>query len=98
VTRSLVSLPEPEAHLSVRGLSVMPSGEKAPILRNISFEVGPGQALGVIGRSGSGKSTLARALVGYWAPFSGEIRLGARRSTSTILSDWGDTSGISLRR
>jgi ABC-type protease/lipase transport system fused ATPase/permease subunit len=38
--------------------------------------VKPGEALGVIGRSGSGKSTLARALVGYWPPFAGEIRLG----------------------
>jgi ATP-binding cassette subfamily C protein len=45
-------------------------------LRNVTFQLRPGQALGVIGRSGSGKSTLARALLGYWPPAGGEIRLG----------------------
>ena len=73
---SRTPLPEPQAHLEVRGLTVLPAGGKAPTLCNISFKVKPGEALGVIGRSGSGKSTLARALVGYWLPFAGEIRLG----------------------
>jgi PrtD family type I secretion system ABC transporter len=73
---SRTTLPEPQAHLEVRHLTVLPAGAKAPTLCNISFELKPGEALGVIGRSGSGKSTLARALVGYWLPFAGEIRLG----------------------
>lgn len=29
----------------------------------------------MIGNSGSGKSTLARALLGYWTPMVGEVRL-----------------------
>jgi PrtD family type I secretion system ABC transporter len=69
-------LPIPRAHLTATGLTVTPPGSKAPVLRNLSFEVTPGHALGVIGRSGSGKSTLARALLGYWSPTSGEVRLG----------------------
>jgi PrtD family type I secretion system ABC transporter len=73
---SRTTLPEPRAHLVIRGLTILPPGSSAPTLRNISFEVKPGEALGVIGRSGSGKSTLARALVGYWQPAAGEIRLG----------------------
>ena len=70
------ALPVPKAHLSVRGLTVLPPGATAPSLRALSFELKPGEALGVIGRSGSGKSTLARALLGYWPPATGEIRLG----------------------
>jgi ATP-binding cassette subfamily C protein len=45
-------------------------------LQQISFEVRPGEALGIIGNSGSGKSTLARAITGLWPPTLGEIRFG----------------------
>jgi ATP-binding cassette subfamily C protein len=69
------SLPAPKARFSVKALTVYPPGEKAPALRSVSFEVNPGQAIGVIGPSGSGKSTLARALTGVWTPVSGTIRL-----------------------
>lgn len=72
----LTDLPTPKASLSVKALTVIPAGERVPTLRNISFELRPGQALGVIGRSGSGKSTLARALSAYWPLAAGEIRLG----------------------
>ncbi len=75
-TPARTALPLPKAHLVVRGLAVMSPGAKAPTLRGIGFELTPGHALGVIGRSGSGKSTLARALLGYWPPVAGEIRLG----------------------
>ncbi|WP_348524999.1 type I secretion system permease/ATPase [Pararhodobacter sp. SW119] len=74
--KTRTSLPVPKAHVLLRGLTVLPPGSNAPTLRNISLEVKPGEALGVIGRSGSGKSTMARALVGYWPPAAGEIRLG----------------------
>ena len=70
------ALPTPHARLKAKGLTVIPPGERAPVLRNISFTMEPGQALGVIGRSGSGKSTLARALAGFWPIAAGEVRLG----------------------
>ncbi len=46
-----------------------------PALRNLSFNLPAGEALGVIGPSGSGKSTLARALVGVWPAVTGTMRL-----------------------
>ena len=70
------ALPTPHARLKAKGLTVIPPGERVPVLRNISFTMEPGQALGVIGRSGSGKSTLARALAGFWPIAAGEVRLG----------------------
>ena len=71
-----IMLPEPEAHLSARGLTVVPPGRRLPVLRNIGFDLAPGTALGVIGCSGSGKSALARALAGRWPLAAGEVRLG----------------------
>jgi ATP-binding cassette subfamily C protein len=73
---SRTALPRPEARLVVSNLSTVTGEDRHPILRAISFELEPGQALGVIGRSGSGKSTLARAIVGLQSAATGEIRLG----------------------
>ncbi len=70
-----MELPKPKAKLSVQSLTIVPPGEKRASLRNVSFEVQPGQAVGVIGPSGSGKSTLARALTGVWRPAGGSVRL-----------------------
>ena len=70
-----MALPRPKSLLEASGLTVTAPGEQVPLLRMISFQLEPGQALGVIGPSGSGKSTLARALTGVWKPVAGKIRL-----------------------
>jgi len=46
-----------------------------PVLRDISFDVRPGEVLGVLGHTGSGKTTLARLLLRLYEPQSGSIRL-----------------------
>lgn len=69
------ALPQPTARLEVKGLAVIPPGDKAPQLRGVNFRVEPGQAIGVIGPSGAGKSTLAKALTGAWRPAAGTIQL-----------------------
>ncbi|WP_306152278.1 type I secretion system permease/ATPase [Roseovarius sp. MMSF_3281] len=70
-----MALPTPRARLRVEGISVIPPGTRHPTLRQVSFELSPGQALGVIGPSGSGKSTLAQALTGAWPAVAGTVRL-----------------------
>ncbi|WP_171173206.1 type I secretion system permease/ATPase [Ruegeria sp. HKCCD8929] len=69
------ALPVPKAAFEAKGLTVVPPGAKGPTLRNVSFRMAPGEAIGVIGKSGSGKTTLAKALLGLWPPAAGEIRL-----------------------
>jgi len=70
-----MALPRPRAHLSVRGVTVVPPGEAQASLRMINFELAPGRAVGVIGPSGAGKSSLARTVIGAWSPAAGKVRL-----------------------
>lgn len=77
--KARVSLPAPTGTLSlVEVTKLMPGGAqrgRPQILEQISFDLEPGDVLGVIGNSASGKSSLARLLVGIWQPDSGEVRL-----------------------
>lgn len=47
-------------------------------LQNISFDVKPGEVLGVLGRNGAGKSTLLKLLTGVLMPDSGDIHIEGR--------------------
>jgi lipopolysaccharide transport system ATP-binding protein len=47
-------------------------------LRNVSFDVGPGESLGIIGSNGAGKSTLLRLICGLGRPTTGEVHVRGR--------------------
>jgi NitT/TauT family transport system ATP-binding protein len=63
-----------DAAFAFDGVSLDLSGR--PILRDVSFGVGRGEVVCVIGASGSGKTTLLRLLAGLLMPTAGNVRLG----------------------
>ena len=64
------------------GLPFRPK-EEHWVLRHVSFDVRPGDALGVIGVNGAGKSTLLKLITGTLQPTEGEVHV--RGSVSAIL-------------
>ena len=50
--------------------------DEPPVLEEISFKVGPGSRVAIVGPSGSGKSTLANLVLRFWDTTHGEVRLG----------------------
>ena len=65
--------------LSVSGITKRFGGVVAN--QNISFQVAPGELVGIIGPNGAGKSTLFDVVAGIERPDAGEVRLEERRLT-----------------
>ncbi|GGA68741.1 ABC transporter ATP-binding protein [Arenimonas soli] len=59
--------------LSIRRLSCAYAGQ--PAVRELDLDLGPGELGCLLGPSGCGKTTLLRAIAGFHAPASGELRL-----------------------
>jgi ATP-binding cassette subfamily C protein EexD len=70
-----MQLPSPEGLVSLEGVTVAPPGQRNAVISNISFNVSPGDVVGIIGPSAAGKSTLARAILGIWPAMGGKVRL-----------------------
>lgn len=70
-----MALPAPKGQITFEQVSAGPPGQRGATLHLVSFQLGSGEVLGVLGASGSGKSTLARVLVGVWPTLGGTVRL-----------------------
>ena len=62
-----------EGHYRFRDVTYTFPGASGPILRNLSFEITPGEHTVITGPSGCGKSTLVRMFLGFVDPQAGEV-------------------------
>lgn len=63
-------------------------------LRDISFQIKPGETFGIIGSTGSGKSTIAQLLLRFYDASSGEIRICGRSIKSFSLPELRNMFGV----
>ncbi|KAF8192829.1 P-loop containing nucleoside triphosphate hydrolase protein [Mycena galopus ATCC 62051] len=93
--------------LVVQNLSARYSQESPDVLHDISFEVKPGERIGIVGRTGSGKSSLTLALlraiitegsVSYDGMVTSSINLDALRSKITIIPQMPELISGTLRQ
>jgi ATP-binding cassette, subfamily C, bacterial len=87
--RGSLPLPCRNNRLHVDRLVYIPPEAERPALRGVSFDIEPGEVLGVIGPSGAGKSTLARLIVGATEPTAGGVWLDGNSTWHWERGDFG---------
>ena len=65
-----------------------------PVLRDVSFDLAPGRALGLIGRTGSGKTTITRLLFRLYDPDRGRVLLGGRDVRNARIAELRQQIGV----
>ena len=87
------NLPKPTGKIAVEQLTFAIPNLQKVLLRDISFKLEAGEALGIVGPSGAGKSTLARHLAGIMQPSRGTVRLDGADMTQWGREALGDHIG-----
>lgn len=62
--------------------------QESPILKNVSFSIFEGEAIGIIGPNGGGKTTLLKLILGFLSPTSGSVSV-FNSAPSKHISDVG---------
>ncbi|MBM7116772.1 peptidase domain-containing ABC transporter [Archangium primigenium] len=65
--------PELKGAIELEKVSFRYSAHSAPVVRDVSLRIEPGQMVALVGRSGAGKSTLANLLLGLYLPTGGRV-------------------------
>jgi ATP-binding cassette subfamily C protein EexD len=84
----VLPLPRPKGRFEADNLVLARQGGEH-ILKGVSFQLKPGEAMALIGPSGAGKTSLARILAGAWRPSGGRALLDGMSVVEWAAEDRG---------
>jgi subfamily B ATP-binding cassette protein MsbA len=84
---------DPQGHVEFRDLHFS-YNEGQPVLRGISFEAKPGEAIAIVGRSGAGKSTLVNLVPRFYDATLGGVYIDGRNTREIQLNSLREHIGI----
>ncbi|OOZ35977.1 type I secretion system permease/ATPase [Solemya velesiana gill symbiont] len=73
--KTFVHRPTLEGGIEFNDVTFTYPGQTLPALEKLSFKIGPGEKVGIVGRIGSGKTTLQKLVMGLYEPDSGTITI-----------------------
>jgi ABC transport system ATP-binding/permease protein len=99
----IADVPPPRDQVSLRRLATARLGKQVYelasvslyagprlILDDLTWQVGPGDRIGLVGRNGAGKTTLLRLLAGELAPQQGRLRVGSTVRSAYLTQELAD--------
>lgn len=89
---------ELEGSLSFENVTFTYPNDEEPILKDVSFNIAPGEMVGVVGATGAGKSTLAQLIPGLFDPQQGSIKIGGKDIRTVSEGTLRKTVSIVLQR
>ena len=70
---AFLSRPSVQGDIEFRGVSFAYPEQSNPVLKDVSFRIGVGEHVAMLGRVGSGKTTIAKLLLGLYRPTNGAV-------------------------
>ena len=89
---------ELEGSLSFEHVTFTYPNDEEPILKDVSFDIAPGEMVGVVGATGAGKSTLAQLIPRLFDPQEGSIKIGGKDIRTVSEGTLRKTVSIVLQR
>ncbi len=84
--------------ISFRDVSFRYPGSSSPyVLRDISFEIHPGETVALVGESGCGKTTLIKMMMGFYRPEKGKVFLGETDADELDEEAWLERCGAVMQ-
>jgi ABC-2 type transport system ATP-binding protein len=62
--------------VQIRGLTKLYASSRAPVLRNVWFDIHDGEVFGYVGPNGAGKTTTLKILAGLLTQYEGQVTIG----------------------
>ena len=87
-----------EGSLSFENVTFTYPTDEEPMLKNVTFDIAPGQMVGVVGATGAGKSTLAQLIPRLFDPQEGAIKIGGKDIRDVSEGTLRKTVSIVLQR